>query len=97
MPQSKQAADLIEAVAALRSRDEASAFLTDLCTPAELEAMEGRWEVAKLLETGLPYREIHVRTGVSTATITRVARSLGLGTGGYRTMLARFAAGEVKP
>lgn len=97
MPQSNQAADLLDAVAALRSRDEAGAFLTDLCTPAELEAMEGRWDVAKLLETGLPYREIHVRTGVSTATITRVARSLALGTGGYRTMLARVAAGEVKP
>ena len=96
MPQSKQA-DLLDAVAALRSRDEASAFLSDLCTPGVLEAMEVRWQVAKLLETGLPYREIHLRTGVSTATITRVARSLALGTGGYRTMLARVAAGEVKP
>ena len=89
--------DLLDAFIHLRTREEAEAFLVDLCTPAELEAMEGRWEVAKLLETGLPYREIHVRTGVSSATITRVARALALGTGGYRTMLARFAAGEVKP
>ena len=89
--------DLLDAFIHLRTREEAEAFLVDLCTPAELEALSGRWRVARLVREGIPYREIHVRTGVSTATITRVARSLALGSGGYRTMLARFAAGEVKP
>jgi uncharacterized protein YerC len=43
--------------------------------------------VARLVREGIPYREIHDRTGVSTATITRVARALTQGTGGYRRML----------
>lgn len=79
--------DLLDAFVRLRSREEAEAFLTDLCTPAELEALTGRWRVARLVNEGVPYREIHDRTGVSTATITRVARALTHGAGGYRRML----------
>jgi TrpR-related protein YerC/YecD len=65
------------------------AFLEDLCTPAEILAMADRWRVAQLLDEGLPYRQIYEKTGVSTATVTRVARSLALGAGGYRAALAR--------
>lgn len=54
MTDPKQPPDLVAVIATLRTREEAHAFLTDLCTPAELEAMEGRWQVAKLLQTGLP-------------------------------------------
>jgi TrpR-related protein YerC/YecD len=79
--------DLLDAFVQLRTREEAEAFLVDLCTPAELEALSGRWRVARLVREGIPYREIHDRTGVSTATITRVARALTQGTGGYRRML----------
>ena len=79
--------DLLDAFIHLRTREEAEAFLVDLCTPAELEALSGRWRVARLVREGIPYREIHDRTGVSTATITRVARALTQGTGGYRRML----------
>jgi len=59
------------------------AFLEDLCTPAELEAMSERWKVVPLLLEGLPYREIHERTRVSVTTIGRVARTLEHGKGGY--------------
>ncbi len=63
-------------------------FLEDLCTPAELQAMADRWWVAKLLDEGLTYREIHDRTGVSLTTIGRVARYVSQGAGGYKEALA---------
>src|ERR1700734_2869398 len=67
----------------LRSVEECRAFLRDLCTPAELQAMADRWAVVECLRRGLPYREIHRQTGVSVTTIGRVARYLALGNGGY--------------
>jgi TrpR-related protein YerC/YecD len=63
--------------------EDVRAFLIDLCTPAELEALSDRWSVVPLLLEGHPYRDIHDRTGVSVTTIGRVARTLGHGTGGY--------------
>lgn len=81
--------DLMEAILRLESAEEAQRFFDDLCTPTELLAMADRWRVAKLLAEGLPYREIHERTGVSTATVTRVARALTYGEEGYRTLLGR--------
>jgi TrpR-related protein YerC/YecD len=80
---------LCEALLSLRSVDEVRAFLEDLCTPAELEAMADRWRVVPLLEQCVPYREIHDRTQVSVTTVGRVARTLERGTGGYATALAR--------
>jgi TrpR-related protein YerC/YecD len=81
--------ELYEALQSIRSIDEFSRFFEDLCTPAELRSMADRWRVAKLLDQGLSYRVINEKTGVSTATITRVARSLTYGTGGYRMVLQR--------
>lgn len=81
---------LAEAVACLSGSAEVRAFLEDLCTPAELEAMADRWRVVPLLLEGVPYREIHERTDVSTTTVTRVARSLERGAGGYRAAAARL-------
>jgi TrpR-related protein YerC/YecD len=52
--------------------------------------MADRWAVVELLERGLPYREIHKQTGVSVTTITRVARCLTLGNGGYRAVTERL-------
>ncbi|HYG05055.1 MAG TPA: YerC/YecD family TrpR-related protein [Stenotrophomonas sp.] len=63
------------------------AFLRDLCTPAELEAMADRWRVVPLLVKGVPYREIHDLTQVSVTTIGRVARTLEYGSGGYAAAL----------
>ena len=83
---------LAAAIAALRGSVEVRAFLEDLCTPAELEAMTDRWRVVPLLIDGVPYREIHDRTQVSVTTIGRVARFLERGYGGYR-----IAADRVLP
>jgi len=80
---------LAKAVARLHQPDEVRAFLEDLCTPAELEAMADRWRVVPLLIQGVPYREIHERTLVSVTTIGRVARTLERGAGGYATAAKR--------
>ena len=80
---------LSRALAALTRPEEVRAFLQDLCTPAELEAMSDRWRVVPLLLKGVPYREIHDLTEVSVTTIGRVARTLESGTGGYGTALRR--------
>ena len=81
---------LSEALLSLQSPQEAKAFLEDLCTPAELEAMVDRWRVAQLLDQGLSYRDIRELTQVSVTTIGRVARYIEQGTGGYRTLLDRL-------
>lgn len=82
-------ATLAEAMTRLRSTDRMRAFLEDLCTPAELEAMTDRWKVVPLLLEGVPYREIHERTLVSVTTIGRVARTLERGAGGYSAAIKR--------
>jgi TrpR-related protein YerC/YecD len=81
---------LAEALLTLRSVDECRAFLRDLCTPAELQAMADRWAVVNDLERGLHYREIHRHTGVSLTTIGRVARYLAAGSGGYALAARRL-------
>ena len=61
----------------INSDREINNFLKDLCTPSEIQAMEERWEVAKLLYQGkLTYRDIASKLNTSTATVTRVARFL---------------------
>jgi TrpR-related protein YerC/YecD len=81
---------LFEAILSLRTPEECSQFFTDLCTPAELEALVDRWAVVGYLNDGLPYRRIHELTGVSVTTISRVARFLTAGNGGYSTALKRL-------
>lgn len=81
---------LAEAFTCMRTPDECRALLRDLTTPAELEALVDRWRAVQLLDEGLPYREIHDRTGVSVTTIGRVARFLEMGHGGYRLALERL-------
>ncbi len=81
---------LYQAILGLKTSDELYAFFRDLCTPAELQAMADRWRVVELLRDGIPYREIHDRTGVSVTTVGRVARFLELGNGGYRIALERL-------
>jgi TrpR-related protein YerC/YecD len=85
----KEMRALFDAILSLETREEAESFFRDLCTLSELEAMAHRWEVARLLERGLPYLEIAERTGASTTTVTRVAHWLRHGEGGYRTVLDR--------
>ncbi|KTD06888.1 Trp operon repressor family [Legionella jamestowniensis DSM 19215] len=80
----------MQAISSIKNQEEAIAFFTDLCTPAEIEAMADRWEVVPLLRKNIPYRTIHEQTGVSVTTITRVARCLTLGSGGYQLIADRL-------
>jgi TrpR-related protein YerC/YecD len=82
--------NLIAAILTLRSAEECRAFLRDLCTPAELQAMADRWAVVECLRRGLPYREVHRQTAVSITTIGRVARYLAQGNGGYALAAQRI-------
>lgn len=74
---------LARALLSLRNVEEMRAFLRDLCTPAELEALTDRWRVVPYILDGMPYRQIHERTAVSITTIGRVARFINQGSGGY--------------
>lgn len=84
--------NLARALLALRSTGEACEFLRDLCTPGEIVALSERWHVARLLNDGaLSYRDIHAETGVSTTTVSRVARFLfDESNQGYRLVLDRL-------
>lgn len=81
---------LYEGMLLLESVKECRSFFRDLCTIGELQEMSERFEVVKLVDEGVPYREIAEKTGVSTATITRVAQWLKNGEGGYRLILDRL-------
>ena len=74
-------------LAGIKKEEEILVFLRDLCTLEELETLSSRWEVVALLDKARPYREIAQKTGVSTATITRIAHWLENGEGGYRIAL----------
>lgn len=80
---------LLEVILSLRTMEEARHFFRDLCTLAELESMAHRWQVAELVDQGLPYREVSKLTGASTATVTRVGHWLRHGEGGYQLALSR--------
>ncbi len=84
--------ELCEAFLTLKTKEECRRFLLDLCTPAELEAFEERWRIARLLkEDRLSYREIHAETDASLTTIGRVARFLlQEKNGGYALVLKRL-------
>lgn len=81
--------ELVEAMTRLRDPEVVAAFLRDLCTSTELDAMGQRLQVARLVDDGMSYQEISRRTGASTATITRVAQWLHHGEGGYRAVLKK--------
>jgi TrpR-related protein YerC/YecD len=81
---------LASALRTLRTQDEVTRFLRDLCTLPELEALAHRWQTVRLLDEGVSYVEIAERVPTSTATVTRVAQWLRHGTGGYRLALDRI-------
>lgn len=86
--------ELYDAILMLKDREECYNFFLDLCTNAELKAMEQRFEVARLLQEGMIYNDILEKTGASSATISRVNRSILTGTGAYEDLFARL--GEKK-
>ena len=75
-----------EAIMTLRSQEECRRFFEDICTIKELQAISQRMRVACLLDSGSNYLEVSEATGASSATISRVNRSLHYG-GGYRMAL----------
>lgn len=82
-------AELVAALRTLRTDQEVTAFLRDLCTRAELEALAHRWQTARLVDDGVSYVDIAERVPTSTATVTRVAQWVRHGAGGYRIALDR--------
>ena len=81
--------DLARALLTMQTPEEAKRFLRDLCTLPELEALTHRWQIARLVDRGVPYLEIAQRVPTSTATVTRVAQWVRHGSGGYRLALDR--------
>lgn len=81
---------LVDAVLALQTREECANFFEDLCTIPELKAMSQRLQVAKMLSEKRVYSDIVAETGASTATISRVNRSLNYGNDGYDLVLGRL-------
>ncbi len=95
---SKEVDSLFEVVLMLQDEEECYRFFEDICTISEIQAIAQRLEVAKLLKSGITYQEIAQRLGASTATISRVNRSLTYGSGGYQMLLERLdkQAGDKK-
>jgi len=83
--------ELYKAVLKLETVEECKAFFDDLCTVTELQALEQRYQVATYLSKGMIYNEILEKTGASSATISRVNRSLQYGKGGYAVVFDRLA------
>ena len=81
---------LFVAVLSLKTIKEAEAFFRDLMTVQEIETFAERFKVAILLTKGVSYREIYEKTGVSTATVTRVNQWLERGEGGYKLAISRL-------
>jgi len=82
---------LFQAVMKLQSIEECYNFFEDLCTVQELKALTQRLQVAAMLSEGKVYSDIVSSTGASTATISRVNRSLNYGCDGYKVIFERLA------
>lgn len=83
---------LFEAILCLQSKEECYNFFEDLCTVNELLSLSQRYEVASMLRDRKTYLEIAEKTGASTATISRVNRSLNYGNDGYDLIFERLHA-----
>ena len=81
---------LFEAILCLKDKEECYTFFEDVCTINEIQSLSQRFEVAKLLREKKTYLEIAEKTGASTATISRVNRSLNYGNDGYDMVFARL-------
>ena len=81
---------LLDGILSLENREEAYLFFEDLCTVGELEALQQRFEVARMLRKEKTYQEIAEVTGASTATISRVNRALNYGNDGYDMIFNRL-------
>jgi TrpR-related protein YerC/YecD len=82
--------NLLDGILTLRTREEAYRFFEDLCTVGEIEALQQRFAVARMLRSDQTYQDIAEATGASTATISRVRRALDYGDDGYDLVLKRL-------
>ena len=94
LPKKPRSEEMYKAILTLRDVDECMRFFDDLCTVSELMAMEQRYNVAVCLDKGMIYNDILAETGASSATISRVNRSLQYGKGGYEIVFERMNGTE---
>ena len=95
LPKKPRNENLYKAILSLKNVEECMKFFDDLCTVSELLAMEQRYQVASCLDSGMIYNEILAETGASSATISRVNRSLQYGNGGYAIVFERTKGDKV--
>ena len=89
LPKKPRNENMYKAILTLKNVEECMSFFDDLCTVTELMAMEQRFQVACCLNKGMIYNDILAETGASSATISRVNRSLQYGNGGYAIVFER--------
>lgn len=85
---------LFDAILTLKNKEECYLFFEDVCTINEILSFAQRYEVAKMLTSHKTYLEIAEKTGASTATISRVNRSLNYGKDGYEMVFSRLSDEE---
>lgn len=85
---------LFKGILSLERIQECYSFFEDICTVGEIKSLSQRLEVARMLKKGCKYEEIVERTGVSSATISRVKKSLHYGANGYHLVLGRISEQE---
>ena len=90
----KEVEQLFEAILTLQDTEECFTFFEDVCTVNEILSMAQRFQVAKMLRNNHTYTEVAEATGASTATISRVNRSLNYGNDGYEMVFERIAPEE---
>lgn len=90
LPKKPRNENMYKAILKLENVEECMKFFDDLCTVTELLAMEQRYQVATCLDNGMIYNDILAQTGASSATISRVNRSLQYGSGGYAVVFERM-------
>lgn len=88
--------NLFDAILCLENREECYVFFEDVCTVNELLSLSQRFEVAKMLRDQKTYLDIAEKTGASTATISRVNRSLNYGNDGYDMVFSRMQNADQK-
>ena len=90
LPKKPRNEEMYRAILTLKDVDECMRFFDDLCTVTELMALEQRFQVARCLDKGMIYNDILSETGASSATISRVNRSLQYGNDGYAIVFERL-------
>ena len=94
LPKKPRNEKMYQAILSLQNVDECMRFFDDLCTVTELMAMEQRFQVAMCLNQGMIYNDILAETGASSATISRVNRSLQYAKDGYAIVFDRMKEQE---